>query len=182
MNEKHVPLNLQKFIISIVLVGVILVVGIFILATLSTSFKVDVTSAGTNTNETLTAVSNVTASSFAILTTDASSGCVVSTVENASNGAVLTSDNYTLPSSCTILAASDSSCLNYDWNVTYTYSYVTATATDSSNASDSMVTALSYGTSWISILVVVGFAVIVLSMLTNGLGAASREEEQVPYY
>ena len=42
------------------------------------------------------------------------------------------------------------------------------------NAADDVVTALSTGTSWISILVVVGFATIVLSMLTSGLGSAAQ--------
>lgn len=49
------------------------------------------------------------------------------------------------------------------------------------NASADVVTALATGTSWISILVVVGFATIVLSMLTSGLGA-SAGDAGVPYY
>ena len=49
------------------------------------------------------------------------------------------------------------------------------------NASDDVVAALATGTSWISILVVVGFATIVLSMLTSGLGA-SAGDAGVPYY
>ena len=38
------------------------------------------------------------------------------------------------------------------------------------NAADDLVTALSGGSAWITILVVVGFATIVLGMLTSGLG------------
>ena len=41
------------------------------------------------------------------------------------------------------------------------------------NASNDLVTALSSGTAWITILVVVGFAVIVLGMLSEGLGRAA---------
>lgn len=41
------------------------------------------------------------------------------------------------------------------------------------NAAGSTVTALSNGTPWITILVVVGFAVIVLGMLTSGFSEAS---------
>ena len=41
------------------------------------------------------------------------------------------------------------------------------------NASNDLVDALAGGTAWITILVVVGFAVIVLSMLTSGLGNAA---------
>ncbi len=45
--------------------------------------------------------------------------------------------------------------------------------TDSSaeqNAANDLVTALSGGSAWITILVVVGFATIVLGMLTSGFG------------
>jgi len=43
-------------------------------------------------------------------------------------------------------------------------------STVASNAAGSAVTALSNGTPWLTILVVVGFAVIVLGMLTSGFG------------
>jgi hypothetical protein len=49
------------------------------------------------------------------------------------------------------------------------------------NAAEEVVTALSTGTSWISILVVVGFATIILTMLTSGLGNAA-ESAGTPYY
>lgn len=49
------------------------------------------------------------------------------------------------------------------------------------NAAEEVVSALSTGTSWISILVVVGFATIILTMLTSGLGGAAAEAG-TPYY
>jgi len=49
------------------------------------------------------------------------------------------------------------------------------------NAANDVVTALATGTSWISILVVVGFATIILTMLTSGLGSAASEAG-TPYY
>jgi hypothetical protein len=55
------------------------------------------------------------------------------------------------------------------------------TGSSAANASTSVVTALSTGTSWISILVVVGFATIILTMLTSGLGAAASSAG-TPYY
>lgn len=42
------------------------------------------------------------------------------------------------------------------------------------NAAGDLVTALAGGSAWITILVVVGFATIVLSMLTSGLGNSSN--------
>ena len=49
------------------------------------------------------------------------------------------------------------------------------------NAADDVVAALATGTSWISILVVVGFATIILTMLTSGLGSAAATAG-TPYY
>ena len=46
-------------------------------------------------------------------------------------------------------------------------------ASAEANAANDLVTALSGGSAWITILVVVGFATIVLSMLTSGLGTSS---------
>ena len=53
--------------------------------------------------------------------------------------------------------------------------------TSASNAAGSLVTALSGGTAWITILVVVGFAVIVLGMLSSGLGRAAGSSEGPVY-
>lgn len=47
------------------------------------------------------------------------------------------------------------------------------TASAEANAANDLVTALSGGSAWITILVVVGFATIVLSMLTSGLGGSA---------
>ena len=41
------------------------------------------------------------------------------------------------------------------------------------NAANDLVTALSGGSAWVTILVVVGFATIVLGMLTSGLGRSA---------
>ena len=58
--------------------------------------------------------------------------------------------------------------------------YVSATISDamadnsaSQNAANDLVDALAGGTAWITILVVVGFSVIVLGMLSEGLGRAA---------
>ena len=52
---------------------------------------------------------------------------------------------------------------------------------DAANAADDIVTALATGTAWVSILVVVGFATIILTMLTSGLGGAAASSG-TPYY
>ena len=53
--------------------------------------------------------------------------------------------------------------------------------TIASNAAGTLVTALAGGSAWITILVVVGFAVIVLGMLTSGLGRAGAGTEGPVY-
>ena len=53
--------------------------------------------------------------------------------------------------------------------------------TIASNAAGTLVTALAGGGAWITILVVVGFAVIVLGMLTTGLGRAAGGTEGPVY-
>ena len=53
--------------------------------------------------------------------------------------------------------------------------------TIASNAAGTLVTALAGGSAWITILVVVGFAVIVLGMLTSGLGRAGAGQEGPVY-
>lgn len=47
------------------------------------------------------------------------------------------------------------------------------------NATEDLVVALGNGTGWISILVVVGFATIILSLLTAGLGSAAQGNSPV---
>ena len=51
--------------------------------------------------------------------------------------------------------------------------------TISYNAAGTALTALNGGTSWLTILVVVGFAVLVLVMLNKGLGGAASGNAQV---
>ena len=174
LNKIHMePQDLQKFIISIVLIGIVLVVGIYIADNIGTTLEEDVTTSGTNTNETLVSVDNVTATSFAILSTQPTASCSLTVVVNATGGETIASGNYTQPTSCTIIATAGSSYNGTNWNVTYGYSYTLATSTAASNAAEDVVDALATGTAWISILVIVGFAVIVLSMLTSGLGSAA---------
>jgi len=47
------------------------------------------------------------------------------------------------------------------------------------NASNDLVTALSNGTGWIAILIVVGFATIILALLSSGLGQAANASNPV---
>jgi hypothetical protein len=173
--------NMTAFITAIVIVGVTLVIGLFIAAQIGTSLQDTVTGSGTDTNKTLTAM-NETPQNFLIVATHPSAVCVVTVVHNASNGVVISSANYTLPTSCSMNSTATSPSKDYNWNVTYTYTWSELQNSAASNASDELVDALGSGTAWITILVVAGFAVIVLGMLTQGLGAEAAEQEGQPVY
>ena len=57
--------------------------------------------------------------------------------------------------------------------IAFTVGEAMPTGSAAQNAATDVVTALSGGTAWITILVVVGFAVIVLGLLGEGLGRAA---------
>jgi hypothetical protein len=167
--------NLQKFIISVVIIGIVLIVGIYITNEIGEVSEAENT-AGSITNESVTFVATNAAQTLGVSTLEDVSCTGVVTVYNGTRGAI-TATNVTLSSACTVLNASTLTWYGETPTalVSYTYTYT--------NSAGDVVDALATGTSWISILVVVGFAVIILTMLTSGLGsAAGRRETEVPYY
>ena len=168
--------SMQKFIIAIVLVGVTLVIGIFIAATIQDATR-STNTAGSIGNETLTTVSNITAETVANAGLN-DFAMTIGIVTNATDGVVISAGNYTATVSGTIIATDAgaiSTFNNTNWNVSYTYIY--SGDTNTSTAAGELVTALSGGSAWITILVVVGFATIVLGMLTQGLSKKEQEME-----
>lgn len=186
-NRKE-SLNLQKFIISVVLVGVVLILGIYISDVISNAIDEPLVSV-TVLNESVTFTALDTPQLLSASSAKEFACTSLTHVANATNvGKSVEVANFTLTPACTIVNATK--ILGYAgsnvWNasnvqlVSYTYTYTNETV--ASTAGQSVVSALSTGTSWISILVVVGFATIILTMLTSGLGNAARKEEGVPYY
>jgi len=108
------------------LLAVVIVLGV--LQDVNVDQVGDLTATGTAVNETLATVSNVTTSSFAILTTNTNSTCTLIYAVNASSSTLLGSSNYTQPTSCQILATHNSSFIGMDWNVTYSWSYPAGSA------------------------------------------------------
>jgi len=169
--------NLQQFIISIIIIGVVLVVGIYI-----TSSIQDVTYAtgtiGSAINE------SVTPTALGIYTLpgdkkrSVSCGAITS-VNNQTNNIVITAGNYTQTGCSVSNATAICTGCSAVWKFTYPYTY--SADTNASVSAGNVTTALATGTSWISILVVVGFATIILTMLTSGLGRAAAEQA-TPYY
>ena len=168
--------NMNKFIISVVIVGITLVLGIFINSTIAEA-----------TDQPLTKITVINQSGWlnqTNFTTNAHttykeySGFTVTNLWNFSSSTVIPLGNVTQYADGKIRSA-DFLYNSSQANISFYYYYTSET--ESSNAGLAVVSALSTGTSWISILVVVGFATIILTMLTEGLGGAARKEE-IPYY
>ena len=166
---------MQKFIIAIVIIGVVLVIGIFISASIQDATR-EAASATVN-NETLTSVTNRSAEIVSAVALNHNDFAMTLGRVTNESGTLISSGNYTSTSSGTVIATDAGATDLYNgtnWNVTYTYSFNAETA--ASNASGDLVTALAGGSAWITILVVVGFATIVLGMLTQGL---QRKEDEL---
>lgn len=71
--------------------------------------------------ENLTAVDNITAQSFSIQSISPFITCTLLEVQNATDSTVITSGNYTQPTTCSIIATSDSEFIDFNWEVNYTF-------------------------------------------------------------
>jgi len=147
--------SMEKFIIAVVVIGVLLVMGIFISSSIQDATRESASSSVSN--ETLTTVTE----SGEYLTAYSLNDVVCTT--NASGGEIISSGNYTQTNCLIAFKGATTGYNNTDWNVTYTYTY--SADTNTSVAAGDLVTALSGGSAWVTILIVVGFATIVLGML-----------------
>jgi hypothetical protein len=100
----------------------------------------------------------------------------ITTVLNTTNNVVITAGNYTQVG-CVVTNKTNDLTLGQTWFFTYPYTYSAGSA--ASNAAGSSVSALSNGTPWLTIIVVVSFAVIVLGMLTAGFNRGSTPNQAV---
>jgi len=155
-------------VMMVLLIGVILVVGIYILAQTQTVFMKD--AAGTFTAETL---SSVTAAGVPLTVSGVKNSCQITslTAVSASNGSTISALSYTY-SGC-VVYATGGVYNNSNWNVTGAYSFKDTSA--ASNASGDSISALSNGGPWLTIIIVVAFAIIVLGFLTSGFKRAENE-------
>jgi len=173
--------NLRAWVMALVLLSVTLVIGIYIMAQIGDSLEEDVTTTDTTVNESVASLT-VVATDLAILTAHPTATCTVATggVINATSNESVLVGNYTV-SGCTIAAITATEYVDEAVEVTYTYSYTESTATEATSASSDLVTALSNGTSWVAILIVVVFATLVLGFLSSGLGNSANEQQGVVY-
>jgi len=164
---------MDKFIIGVVIIGITLVIGMFIASTMQDAIR-DTSTAGAYVNESATPTdAGITLAANSL--NDGTCG-TITTVFNATGGMSISSGNYT-QSGCTL--TNSTSEYPDAWLVSYPYSYSADNA--ASNASGDLVTSLAGGSAWITILIVVGFATIVLGMLTQGLGKSAELEAKYTY-
>jgi len=167
--------DISKFIVGILILGITLIIGIFIASTLSDNF-ITTGTVGAGVNETTTPVSaGVYLDAYYLR---GGSCGTITAISNASGDTLIVAGNYT-QTGCLLQNLTIEFPDTDSWLVNYPYTY--SADTYSSNASDDLADALTGGSAWITILVVIGFAVIVLGMLSEGLGRAAGGRTETPY-
>jgi len=187
MASNNGALNLQRFIVSVVIVGVVLILGIYLSSAINNTVDTpNVLVTKLNESGTFNAL-NSPITLVGAASKDGVCGSLTSATNATATGKPIGLGNFTQVG-CTVVNATKifGFAGSNVWNASYTiylsYTYTYSQESSASNAANELVSALSTGTSWISILVVVGFATVILTMLTSGLGAAARKEDGVPYY
>ena len=165
---------LTNTVLAVVLIAVVLVMGIYINSTIELAVDADNT-AGAAVNESITPTDagvNLAAASLR------NGACgTVTYVGNGTIGPEISSGNYTI-TGCSVVNTT-SEFTDTAWVISYPYTYSADTA--ASNASADAVAALGNGTPWLTIVVVIAFAVIVLGFLLSGFKGANASEGQLTY-
>ncbi len=125
-NETKIPRAIALSV-AIVILGVIsaLIVG----AILGSSVFDDIPTTGTNTNESLGVVTNISNSTFDIISTNPDSTCSLSFVYNSTSGeVVLETGNYTFYTNCNLILNDTSPYIGEMLNVTYGFTHSSGTS------------------------------------------------------
>jgi len=157
-----------SLVTGIVVISVTLIVGIFILSTMQTS-SWTVTTASI-ANESITGL-NSTVGDLLSKSTYQDVTCTVLSAINQTDSAAINVANITTVD-CRVYAVADGGYDGENVNVSYSYTY--NAANNITTAAGTAATALNTGTSWLAIVIVVGFAVIVLVILNKGIGSSAN--------
>ena len=115
----------MKAIVLVMAVIILVLTSALIIGSLVNSTSFQTTLSGTTTNETLTNVTNISASTFGIVSTYPNAVCSLSSLVNATGGESLAAGNYTFTASgCTLILADASTYIGEDLNTTYSYTSV----------------------------------------------------------
>ena len=154
--------DMYPAVLTIVLIGIVLGVGLFVLSTLHTSISTDYSGSQVSINTTVgtTTLTDASKTEFAIVSTPV--------LINATTGTAFTNFTYTTAGVMTwgadIKTAGDDDL----FNITYTYNY-DATGTPEESITTT-VTGLATFADWIAIIVVVIAAAIVLGIVLSSFG------------
>jgi len=120
---------INSTVIALIVVVMVVIAALIVATITNNSVFTDISTTGTNTNETVTGANNVTNSTLAIKATASDATCSLTTVHNATGGEVITSGNYTFyGSACNIILSATTEYNATNINVTYSYSYASGTS------------------------------------------------------
>ena len=109
--------------VAIVILGVIS--ALVVAAILDSSVFDGTQVTGTNTNESLGAMDNITNETFAIISTQPNATCTLDNAYNSTGGEVILSGNYTFyGSDCKMILTNVSEYIGEGVNVTYGFTYI----------------------------------------------------------
>lgn len=164
-------MNPQNLIMLVLIVGLILVVGIYILSQFQTQFD-DSTLVTTNvvydTTDVWVNSSGNTLQGVGGTNWDLVSFTLIDTDDNSTIAAT----QYTITNGV-ITNATETSYSQVAFTYTYTTGY--DTSDEASISAGDLVDSLAAGTPWLTIIIVVGFSVIVLVVISEGLNKAKKE-------
>ncbi len=159
----------------IVTVGIAIGIGIFVLnetadATSTTAYSV------TNETQLSANIDDAAGSTLSGGSVCGSQAFVISTVYNNSNTTdIFTSGNYTVDEESGVLTNLSGDRMGTNWNVTYTYTGAISNATTSAcRALTTTGTGVGTFASWITVIVVVLAAAIVLGIVINSFSRTGR--------
>ena len=121
-DENKIP---RAIALSVAIVILAVISALIVGAILNSSIFNDISITGTNTNESLGAVDNVTNVTFDIISTRPTAVCDLSVVYNATGGEIVSgTGNYTFyPAACNIIMQDGSPYNGTTLNATYGFSY-----------------------------------------------------------
>jgi uncharacterized membrane protein len=126
MGNEQTGKNIMKSVVLVMAVIILVLVSALIIGSLIGSTAFQTTLSGSVVNETLSAVDNVTNSTFAIRSTYSNAICNLASVVNATDGTVVSgAGNYTYYSSaCNLIMQDGSPYIGSNLNASYTYTSV----------------------------------------------------------
>ena len=164
MNKKGELRQIQPVILSLVIVGIILGIGLLVLSEFQSGLS---TASATVNNETLTTVTEA-GETVTTAGTCGFNSFAVTTATNATGGEIIASGNYTIDSDKGIVYSTGGTYNNSDWNVTYNYNY----GQEGCEGVNATINAINKIPTWLPIIVILAIVGIILAIVFSVLPKA----------